>query len=302
MRRSTQPMMPRFGPPWRRKTAHKAGDKVSALIAEIAIATLIVTANCRNNVPDTPGIKAIGTNTENNTRVMAMIGAVISAIAFFVASPGVRSGSSSITRSTFSTTTIASSTRMPIASTIASSDTVLTEYPIASSTAKVPITLTGTAIAGMMVARRLPRNKKTTSTTRPNAITSVSSTSWIVARAKDDVAELLGGRQATLRLNVELKLLVFADRACPNAPDGRLNILGLDCGNDVGRRQLQVIQPLRVEPDPHGIVERPEDARLPDARQSRQHVHDVDDRVVGDEQRVLLPVVAIEREELQDRR
>ena len=51
-----------------------------------------------------------------------------------------------MTRSTFSTTTIASSTTMPIASTSASSETVLAEKPIASSTAKVPIRLTGTAI------------------------------------------------------------------------------------------------------------------------------------------------------------
>ena len=72
-------------------------------------------------------MKAIGTNTDNSTRVIAMIGAVICAMAFLVASAGERSGSSSITRSTFSTTTMASSTTMPIASTIASSDTVLAE-------------------------------------------------------------------------------------------------------------------------------------------------------------------------------
>ena len=83
-----------------------------------------------------------------------MIGAVIWPIAFLVASCGVRSGSSSITRSTFSTTTMASSTTMPMASTIASSDTVLAEKPAASSTAKVPIRLTGTAITGMSVARK----------------------------------------------------------------------------------------------------------------------------------------------------
>jgi len=58
-----------------------------------------------------------------------MIGAVISAIAFLVASAGERFGSSSITRSTFSTTTMASSTRMPIARTIASKDMVLPNIP-----------------------------------------------------------------------------------------------------------------------------------------------------------------------------
>ena len=109
---------------------------------------------------------------------------MICSIAFFVASAGDRFGSSSRTRSTFSTTTIASSTRMPIASTIASSETVLAEYPITSSTANAPITLTGTAIAGIRVARRLPRNRKTTMTTSPNALISVISTSWIVSRPK----------------------------------------------------------------------------------------------------------------------
>ena len=62
-------------------------------------------------------------------------------------------------RSTFSTTTIASSTTMPIASTTASNDTVLAEYPIAFSTMKVPIKLTGTAKVGISVARKLPRNR-----------------------------------------------------------------------------------------------------------------------------------------------
>ena len=92
MRRNTQPIGPRFGPPWRRNTAHSAGDKVSAFNAEISIATLIVTANCRNNVPEMPGMKAIGTNTESRTNVIATIGAVISAIAFLVASAGDRFG------------------------------------------------------------------------------------------------------------------------------------------------------------------------------------------------------------------
>src|SRR6202007_3111052 len=110
---------------------------------------LIVTANCRNSVPEMPGMKAIGTKTDRSTKVIAMIGAVICVIAFFVASADDKSGSSSITLSTFSTTTIASSTRIPIASTIASSEMVLTEYPMASSTAKGPITLTGTATEGV---------------------------------------------------------------------------------------------------------------------------------------------------------
>ena len=46
------------GRAWRRNTAHSAGDSVSAFIAEISMATLIVTANWRNSSPEMPGMKA----------------------------------------------------------------------------------------------------------------------------------------------------------------------------------------------------------------------------------------------------
>ena len=93
-------------------------------------------------------------------------------------------GFSSITRSTFSTTTMASSTTMPMASTIARSETVLSEKPSASITAKVPISATGTAMSGISVARQLPRNRKTTMMTRMKASTSVCSTSSTLAFTK----------------------------------------------------------------------------------------------------------------------
>ncbi len=76
-----------------------------------------------------------------------------------------------MTRSTFSTTTIASSTTTPIPSTSASSEIVLAEKPKASRNAKVPIRLTGIATIGMIVARTLPRNIKTTATTSTKAMT-----------------------------------------------------------------------------------------------------------------------------------
>ena len=72
-------------------------------------------------------------------------------------------------RSTFSTTTMASSTTMPMASTTASSEMVLAEKPITSRKAKVPTRATGTAIRGIRVARQLPRNRKTTRMTSTKA-------------------------------------------------------------------------------------------------------------------------------------
>ncbi|MNT25890.1 hypothetical protein D3C72_1614350 [compost metagenome] len=79
-------------------------------------------------------------------------------------------------RSTFSTTTIASSTTMPMASTSPNSVSALMENPKAYMTAKVPMIETGTAISGMIDARHVCRKRMTTSTTRPTASRSVSTT------------------------------------------------------------------------------------------------------------------------------
>ena len=101
-------------------------------------------------MPTDPGKNAIGMNTEISTSVMPMMAPVIWPIALRVASFGGRP-SSDMMRSTFSTTTIASSTRMPIASTMANSVSMLIESPITSSTAQVPSRATGTTMVGMMV-------------------------------------------------------------------------------------------------------------------------------------------------------
>ncbi len=87
--------------------------------------------------------------------------------------------------STASTTTIASSTTIPIASTSANSEIVLAEKPSASIAAKVPTSATGTAMIGTKVARRLPRNTKTTTATSTKASTRVETTLWIEADDKD---------------------------------------------------------------------------------------------------------------------
>ncbi len=87
-------------------------------------------------------------------------------------------------RSTFSTTTIASSTTMPIASTRPNRLSVLIEKPSRYSAAKVPTTDTGTAISGMIEARQVCRNRITTSTTRAMASSSVETTALIESRTK----------------------------------------------------------------------------------------------------------------------
>ncbi len=76
--------------------------------------------------PTEPEKKAIGMNTAVSTRATPTSAPVISPIDFSVASRADRPSSVMI-RSTFSTTTMASSTRRPIASTMANMVSMLME-------------------------------------------------------------------------------------------------------------------------------------------------------------------------------
>ncbi len=122
-------------------------------------------------------MNAVGMKTAQSTRAMAMIGPETSFIAARVASSG--SAPSSMWRSTFSTTTMASSTTIPIASTSPNSESVLSEKPRASITAKVPTSETGTATSGMIDARHVCKKTITTMTTRRIASNNVSTTARI---------------------------------------------------------------------------------------------------------------------------
>ena len=103
--------------------------------------------------PVDPPKNAMGTNTADSTSAMPISAPVICPMLLRVASFGDRP-SSSITRSTFSTTTMASSTSRPIASTMANMVSVLMVKPAAASTPNVPSRTTGTAIVGISVARK----------------------------------------------------------------------------------------------------------------------------------------------------
>ena len=101
-------------------------------------------------LPTDPAKKAIGRNTAISTVVMPMMAPEICPIALRVASLGDRP-SSLMMRSTFSTTTMASSTRMPMASTRPNMVSTLMVKPAASITPKVPSSATGTTSVGISV-------------------------------------------------------------------------------------------------------------------------------------------------------
>jgi hypothetical protein len=88
--RLIRPMRPRRGPGCRKNTAHKAGESVSALNAEISTAAMIVTAILLEQHSGDPG--------DEPDRDEDRIGAVSCAIAFLAAAAGESSGSSSMTR------------------------------------------------------------------------------------------------------------------------------------------------------------------------------------------------------------
>ena len=162
----------------RNRIAHKAGVSVSAMNPEMTTAIATVNANCRYIDPAMPPRNATGTNTAHSTSTMATTAPETSRIASTAASNGAILRSR-IRRSTFSRTTIASSTTMPIASTMANMVSVLIEKPTSHRPAKVPINDIGTTMMGISVARTVCRNRNTTRMTSTAASKMVIVTSLI---------------------------------------------------------------------------------------------------------------------------
>ena len=139
------------------------------MIALISAVAAITRANCLYICPVMPGMKAAGRKTLISTSVMPMIGPKSSRMASMVACLGGRPCSMWCVAP--STTTMASSTTMPMASTMAKSVSRLMEKPISAMAAKAPMMVTGTVVAGTSMARRFCRKMViTSSTSRPASI------------------------------------------------------------------------------------------------------------------------------------
>src|ERR1700687_419596 len=168
-------------------SAQSAGLRVSATMPDIVTDTAIVTANWRYISPARPPINATGTKTAHNTRTIATTGPVTSSIALIAASLG-DIFSVVIMRSTFSNTTIASSTTMPMARTNPNNVRRLIENPSTYIPANVPKIDTGTAMTGMRVARQFCKKMNTTMITSTIASAKVLTTSSIDTRTKSVVS------------------------------------------------------------------------------------------------------------------
>ncbi|MNE44230.1 hypothetical protein D3C80_1384480 [compost metagenome] len=140
----------------------------------------MVRANCWYILPEIPGTKLIGMNTAARISAIAITGPEISLMAWRVASFAFIL-SWSILCCTASTTTMASSTTIPMASTKANMVRVLTVKPSGIKTRKVPMIDTGIASNGMSVALQFCRKRNTTNTTSNRASMKVCNTSSIEA-------------------------------------------------------------------------------------------------------------------------
>ena len=139
------------------------GDSVTATMPDRTTAAARVIANSRNSEPVSPPWKAIGVYTVASVIVIAMIGPTSSRAPTSAASTRVLPRRTC--RSTFSTTTIASSTTRPTDSTIARMVSRFRLKPAANITIAAPIRETGMATSGTSAVRTEPMNRNTTRAT-----------------------------------------------------------------------------------------------------------------------------------------
>ena len=117
-----------------------------------------------------------------------------------------------------------------------------------------------------------------------------------------DVGELLGAGQTPGGLDVQLILLLIADRPRADATDRRDRALCADRVDDVRRREVEVVQPIDVEPDPHRVLLPGQQCGLADTGDAADLVDDVDRHEVRDEEHIVRLLRRVEVDEFEDRR
>ena len=117
------------------------------------------------------------------------------------------------------------------------------------------------------------------------------------AALDDDVAELLFGLQAALRVDGELEIEARHARRGTDHAGRRLDVLRPDRAHDVAGRQPALGDLLRIEPDPHRIVAGAEQLHVADALDARQPVLDVEHGVVAQIRHV---VAVVRRQQMHD--
>src|SRR5690606_9137835 len=105
----------------------------------------------------------------------------------------------------------------------------------------------------------------------------------VLVRAKDDALVLLGLAEPTPRQDGHGELGErLARRALADHARGEDGILLADRGGDVGDGHAARGEAVRIDPDPHRVLLRPEDGRVADAGHAPDAVEEIDRRVVAE--------------------
>jgi hypothetical protein len=113
----------------------------------------------------------------------------------------------------------------------------------------------------------------------------------------DDVVKFRFGDQAALGVDLQFERGRRAHGRLADGAGRHLDVLFADGRDHIARSQAARGDFLRVEPDAHGVVARPEKLHRPGAGQPRQDVLDLQHRVVA---QIDLVVAAIGRGEMHD--
>ena len=106
----------------------------------------------------------------------------------------------------------------------------------------------------------------------------------------DDVFKLIDIGEPAQAVDGELKDLIAGHRRSAQLSCHDLDILVSDGVQDILRGEVEILEPLRVQPDPHAVGTGPENPDLTDAGQPGQGILHIDDAVVG-EKGLIKPVV-----------
>ena len=140
---------------------------------EVQQTIVTIQPNSWNIIPAIPLSIVRGTNTATSTRVVAITDTQTSLVAYIAASCG--SSPLSTCRVIFSSTTIASSTTIPIAMVSEQREMMLIDESATFRYINAPIRAIGIVIPIIIVARHLPRKNNTTNTTKSSAYSTDSS-------------------------------------------------------------------------------------------------------------------------------
>ena len=143
------------------------GVNVNAAAIETVMTIVTLIPNCLNIIPLKPEIIVNGRNTAIIVSVDATTESATSFVPYIAASRGELPRSRCVV--IFSSTTIASSTTIPIAMERELNDIMLREFPEKLRYINAAMSDTGMVSTMMNVARQRPRKKSTTSTTKSAA-------------------------------------------------------------------------------------------------------------------------------------